>query len=111
MIYLDNCATTRVFDQAAEQAARFMLKDYCNSSAPYAAALDNEKSFNAFRREIAGSIGAQADEIYFTSGGTESDNTVIFGAADRQRKKIAKKTEGVFKSIGGVIDTAMDMMH
>lgn len=88
MIYLDNCATTRVFDQAAEQAARFMLKDYCNSSAPYAAALDNEKSFNAFRREIAGSIGAQADEIYFTSGGTESDNTVIFGAADRQRKKI-----------------------
>ena len=88
MIYLDNCATTRVFDLAAEQAARFMLKDYCNSSAPYAAALDNEKSFNAFRREIAGSIGAQADEIYFTSGGTESDNTVIFGAADRQRKKI-----------------------
>ena len=31
--------------------------------------------------------------------------------SDRQRKKIAKKTEGVFKSIGGVIDTAIDMMH
>ncbi len=88
MIYLDNCATTRVFDESADIMRKFMLEQYVNSSAPYAVALDNEKIFNQCRKNIAETICASEQEIFFTSGGTESDNTAIFGSITRDRNKI-----------------------
>ena len=88
MIYLDNCATTRVFDESAELMREYMLNNYVNSSAPYATALKNEQVYNECRTKIANTINASTKEIYFTSGGTESDNTAIFGALSRERNKI-----------------------
>ena len=73
MMYFDNCATTQVFDAAADTALRFMKRDYFNSSAPYTAALFNEKELQR-ARSAAASIGAGEKELFFTSGGTESDN-------------------------------------
>lgn len=88
MMYFDNCATTQVFDAAADTALRFMKRDYVNSSAPYTAALFNEKELQRARSAAAASIGAGEKELFFTSGGTESDNTVLFGAISRQRDRI-----------------------
>lgn len=88
MIYLDNCATTRVFDESAELMREYMLNNYVNSSAPYAAALKNEQVYNECRAHIAKTINASTKEIYFTSGGTESDNTAIFGALSKEKNKI-----------------------
>ena len=88
MMYFDNCATTQVFDAAADTALRFMKRDYFNSSAPYTAALFNEKELQRARSAAAATIGAGEKELFFTSGGTESDNTVLFGAVSRQRDRI-----------------------
>ena len=53
MMYFDNCATTQVFDAAADTALRFMKRDYFNSSAPYTAALFNEKELQRARSAAA----------------------------------------------------------
>jgi len=88
MMYFDNCATTRAFDSSVKVAEHFFSQSYMNSSAPYALALENDKHLIQCREVIARSIGAGGDEIYFTSGGTESNNTVIFGALCKERNKI-----------------------
>lgn len=80
MIYLDNSATTRAFDEAAEAVARAMTRDFVNISSPYAAALKAEKDFRAAMQTAAQVLHARPDELILTSGGTESDNTALFCA-------------------------------
>lgn len=80
MIYLDNSATTRTLPQAAERAMAAMTEDYFNPSAAYSPAVAVERAVNAARVTIAGAIGGSADELIFTSGGTESNNMAIFGS-------------------------------
>lgn len=74
MIYLDNCATTRAFDEAVSASARFQAECYYNASAPYSAALSAEKEMKKAAAVLAASVGLRAEEVFFTSGGTESDN-------------------------------------
>ena len=81
MIYLDNSATTRPFDRVIEAMASAMREDYYNASAAYAPALSVEKRLRACRADIARELGAQEGEVIFTSGGTESDNLALLGAA------------------------------
>ena len=81
MIYLDNSATTRPFDGVIDAMDRCMREAYFNASAAYKPAVDVDRELRACRKLIAAQLGAQEDEVYFTSGGTESDNLAILGVA------------------------------
>ena len=81
MIYLDNSATTRPFDGVIDAMDRSMREAYYNASAAYRPAVDVDRALRACRKLIASQLGAQEDEVYFTSGGTESDNLAILGVA------------------------------
>lgn len=80
-IYLDNSATTRVSKAAAEKALYMMTQCYGNPSSLHSMGFAAEKEMSAARAVIAEKLAAQPNEIYFTSGGTESDNLAILGAA------------------------------
>lgn len=89
-IYADNAATTQLDTGAFEAMKPYLLNDYANASQPYAFARASKKALLEARKIIAECIGAEPEEIYFTSGGTESDNWAIKGSAfsDSRRRKI-----------------------
>lgn len=77
MIYADNAATTKLDTDALETAMPFFTGEYGNASQPYFFAKPAKKAISEARETIAACIGAEPDEIYFTSGGTESNNWAI----------------------------------
>jgi cysteine desulfurase len=85
-IYADNAATTKLDIDAFEAMKPFLLEDYGNASQPYAFARKPKKALADARAVIADCIGAEPDEIYFTSGGTESDNWAVKGVAEPGKK-------------------------
>ncbi len=80
-IYLDNSATTRPFDDVINEMSRIALEDYGNPSSRHNKGMDAEDHVKKSKDIIAGILKAKPDEIIFTSGGTESDNTSLIGAA------------------------------
>ena len=86
MIYLDNSATTRPFDSVIDVMSSCMRDTYYNASAAYKPAVDVDRAIRACRKTIAAQVGANEDEVIFTSGGTESDNLAILGVAGALRK-------------------------
>ncbi len=80
-IYLDNSATTKACGSAAAEALRIMTQCYGNPSSLHTKGLEAEHELKAAAKTIANAISASPEEIYFTSGGTESNNTAVFGAA------------------------------
>ena len=97
MIYLDNAATTRMASEVLEAMLPYFTTEYGNPGAVYAMGSGGKKAVNEARRKIAAVIGAGQEEIYFTSGGSESDNWAIKGAAEslceRGRHIITTKIE------------------
>jgi len=85
MIYFDNSATTQTIREAADRAYEAMTLSYFNPAAAYGAAFSVEKKVEEARAFSASLIGAQSDEIIFTSGGTESNNAAIFGTIKPMR--------------------------
>ncbi len=81
MVYADNAATTQLDIEAFEAMKPFLLTDYGNASQPYSFSRTAKRALKESRETIAKCIGASPEEIYFTSGGTESDNWVIKGSA------------------------------
>lgn len=81
MIYADNAATTRLDEDAFEAMKLFLMESYGNPSQPYSFARAPKKAVREARETIARCIGADPDEIFFTSGGTESDNWAIKSSA------------------------------
>ncbi len=81
MIYADNAATTRLDPAAFEAMKPFLLDEYGNASQPYSFSRRPKKALAEARAIVAECIHAQPEEIYFTSGGTESDNWAIKGSA------------------------------
>ena len=79
-VYLDNSATTRVCEAAAQAAYRLMTEVYGNPSSLHTLGFRAEQELTAARRQVAALIGAEEGEITFTSGGTEANNLAIFGA-------------------------------
>lgn len=77
MIYLDNSSTTQVKAEVAEKTVNAMTKDFGNPSSLHRLGLNAEKIVKESRAIIAKAVNADPSEIYFTSCGTESDNTVI----------------------------------
>jgi len=92
IIYADNAATTRIDDSVFNAMKRFLLEEYGNPSQPYSLSRVTKKAIKDAREAIASCIGARPDEIYFTSGGTESDNWAIIGSAFCDVKKRAVLT-------------------
>ena len=86
-IYLDNSATTRVCPSAAKKALELMTDIYGNPSSLHSKGLEAQHETDHARRIIADSLGAKPGEIYFTSGGTEANNTAVFGAAHALRRR------------------------
>ncbi len=77
MIYADNAATTKLDPEAFEAMKPFLLDSYANPSQPYSFSRESKNAIKGAREVIASCIHADPKEIYFTSGGTESDNWAI----------------------------------
>ncbi|MET0015975.1 aminotransferase class V-fold PLP-dependent enzyme [Oscillibacter sp.] len=91
-IYADNAATTKLDKAAFEAMTSWLLEEYGNASQPYAFARKPKKALADARATIAECIGALPEEIYFTSGGTESNNWVIKSSAFSDPEKRATIT-------------------
>ena len=92
MIYLDHAATTRLDDEALSVMQQYYQIDYANPSTPYSFSETARAALNDARKTIADAIGADSpEEIIFTSGGTESDNTALKGIAFKELLKIPQQ--------------------
>lgn len=85
--YLDNSATTVVSQKAAEAALRIMTQNYGNPSSLHLKGMQAEAELTKSRKIIAGALGTMPEEVYFTSGGTEANNTALFGAAQAKKRR------------------------
>lgn len=81
LIYLDHAATTPVRTEVIKAMSPYFEMHFANASVGYKAARDSRKAIDMARSQVAAAIGAKRSEIYFTSGGSESDNWAILGAA------------------------------
>ncbi len=79
--YLDNSATTRCYEEVAEIVVKTMIEDYGNPSAMHLKGVEAENYVKESAKAIAKTLKVQDKEIYFTSGGTESDNWALIGSA------------------------------
>ena len=86
-IYADNAATTKLDLGALEAMRPYLLNQYANPSQPYSFARQAKQAIREARAQIAVCINADPEEIYFTSGGTESDNWAIKGIAYANKHK------------------------
>lgn len=85
--YLDNSATTAVCKAAAEKALYMMTDNYGNPSSLHGMGIRAEEAVEEARGIIARTLSADSREIIFTSGGTEANNTAVFGAAQALRRR------------------------
>ena len=88
LIYLDNAATTAVLPEVLDKMMPYFTENYGNPSSIYSLAGISKEAIDKSRKTIADFIGAKENEIYFTAGGSESDNWAIKSAA------LAKKAKG-----------------
>lgn len=86
-IYLDNSATTRIDDRVLEEMLPYLKSNYGNASSLYSLGRESKKAIEDARDKVAKFLNCKSSEIYFTSGGSESDNTAIKGIARANRKK------------------------
>ena len=87
MIYADNAATTPLDVEAFDSMKQFLMNEYANASQPYFFAKKAKQALRQSRETIANCINADPEEIYFTSGGSESDNWAIKGSAFTDSEK------------------------
>ena len=80
-VYLDNSASTSVCPEALEKAVYMMKAAYGNPSSLHSKGFEAEREVTTARRNVASALGADENEIYFCSGGTEANNLAVFGAA------------------------------
>ena len=93
MIYLDNAATTRISEKAVAAMEPYLNERYGNPSGIYNLAKISKKVVEDTREKIANAINAKPENIFFTSGGTESDNWVLDNAQNFGRQIITSKIE------------------
>ncbi|WP_410510327.1 cysteine desulfurase NifS [Methanosarcina hadiensis] len=86
-IYMDNSATTPVRKEVVEEMLPYMTENFGNPSSIYDLGKVSKRAVEEARKKVANAIGAEENEIYFTSGGTESDNWALKGIAFANRNK------------------------
>ena len=87
IIYMDNAATTAVRPEVLDAMLPFFTQHYGNPSSIHSVGRDAKRAVENARRQVAAALGAQSQEIYFTAGGSESDNWAIRSAAEMLEKK------------------------
>ncbi len=87
LIYLDNAATTRVYPEVVEAMMPYFTEDYGNPSSIYSFSQKSARAVAMARETFARMINAKAEEIYFTGGGSESDNWALKATADAYAHK------------------------
>lgn len=87
LIYLDNAATTQVNPQVLNEMLPYFTECYGNPSAIYDFAAEGKQAVDTARKQVADVIGAKPEEIYFTGGGSESDNWALKAAAEAYEQK------------------------
>lgn len=85
-VYLDNSATTRAYDKVGDMVRRVLCEDYGNPSSMHTKGVEAEKYIKEAKETLAKILKVQEKEIFFTSGGTESDNLALVGAARANRR-------------------------
>lgn len=90
---MDHAATTPLSKDALEAMMPYLTTDYGNASTVYSYGQRAKAAVERSRRTIAATIGAKPSEIYFTSGGTESDNWALIGAAEAGREQLHQITQ------------------
>lgn len=86
-IYLDNAATTKTAPEAVEAMLPYFSGNYGNASSIYQLGAQSKKAILKAREIIAGSLGTEVQDIYFTAGGSESDNWALIAAAEAMENK------------------------
>jgi len=87
MIYLDNSATTMPCREAVDAVTQALTAHWGNPSALYDFGIETARILRSARGKVAAALGAEADRVFFTSGGTEADNWAIYGTAKRFGKR------------------------
>lgn len=87
MIYLDNAATTKINKEVLNCMMPYLTDNYGNPSALYKVGRNNKEAIEKARKQVASAIGTKPNEIYFTSGGSESNNLAINGVCEQQKQK------------------------
>lgn len=87
MIYLDNSATTKPCVEAVEAMMKALTEEWANPSGLYDFGIQAGRQLKTARAQVAAAMGAEADRVFFTSGGTEADNWAVFSTAKRFGKK------------------------
>lgn len=80
-IYLDNSATTKTDEDVIKTMLPYLQENYGNPSSIYKIGRENRKAIEEAREKVAKELNCEPNEIYFTAGGSESDNTAIRGIA------------------------------
>ncbi|MBQ9950122.1 MAG: cysteine desulfurase NifS [Clostridia bacterium] len=86
-VYLDNAATTKVRPEVVQEMLPYYDEFYGNASSVHTFGQEAKKGLDRARDRVAAALGAQSSEIIFTAGGTEADNTAIFGVAKKYASK------------------------
>ncbi len=86
-IYFDNAATTPVRKEVYNEILPYFMQYYGNASSVYNIARESKKALEKARQQVAKALNADAEEIYFTAGGSESDNFALKGVAEAMQKK------------------------
>ncbi|ETP71533.1 cysteine desulfurase family protein [Lachnospiraceae bacterium JC7] len=89
--YMDNAATTPLSKEALEAMMPYLTDEFGNASTIYMPGQRAKSAVENSRRTIAATIGAKPSEIYFTSGGSESDNWALIGAFDKARSALRER--------------------
>ena len=89
-IYLDNSATTQICKEAADKITYIVNNIYGNPSSLHKKGLEAEHEIESARKALAKALGTLDSELYFTSGGTEANNTAVFGAAYAKKRQGSK---------------------
>jgi cysteine desulfurase len=87
IVYMDHSATTYVRKEVLDAMIPYHIEFFGNPSSIYSITRATKKAIDTAREQVAKALGAEPDEIYFTSGGSESDNWAIKGVASANRKK------------------------
>lgn len=86
-VYFDNAATTKVSLESAEAVMKMMVEDYGNPSSLHSKGYTAEKALESSRQAIATALKVQKKDVYFTSGGTEGNNMILFGVLNAYKRE------------------------
>lgn len=117
LVYVDNSATTMLGKEVLNEMLPFLEDNFGNPSSSYSIGVKAREAVENSREKLAKALNAYTDEIYFTSGGSESDNTVIKGIARKNRERgkhiITSSIEhlAVFNSCKSLEDEGFDITY